>query len=76
VIDEGIGISDKNIGSMFDVFTQQDMSSTRAYEGIGLGLATSYNYAVFMGGSLSAENNAEKGCTFTLSLPVAIRGTS
>lgn len=76
VSDEGIGISDNHIGSMFDVFTQQDMSSTRAYEGIGLGLATSYNYAVFMGGSLSAENNAEKGCTFTLSLPVAIRGTS
>jgi signal transduction histidine kinase len=76
VSDEGIGISDNHIGSMFDVFTQQDMSSTRAYEGIGLGLATSYNYAVFMGGSLSAENNADKGCTFTLSIPVDIRSTS
>lgn len=75
VIDDGIGISENNVSHLFDVFTQQDMSSTRAYDGIGLGLATSYNYAVLMGGTLLAENNADKGCTFTLSIPTDVRNS-
>lgn len=68
--DEGIGIDETKMDQIFTVFTQQDMSISRAYEGIGLGLASSYNLTLLLEGSLSVKNNDDKGCTFSLKIPV------
>jgi signal transduction histidine kinase len=38
VVDTGIGIDPTKIGNLFDPFTQADSSSTRQFEGTGLGL--------------------------------------
>ena len=76
VNDSGIGINESKIDTLFDVFTQSDMSISRAYEGIGLGLASSYKLTLLLGGSLSAKNNSDKGCTFFLKLPVNVRDKS
>ncbi|OUS23773.1 hypothetical protein A9Q99_27450 [Gammaproteobacteria bacterium 45_16_T64] len=68
--DEGIGIDETKMDQIFTVFTQQDMSISRAYEGIGLGLASSYNLTLLLEGNLSVKNNDDKGCTFSLKIPV------
>ncbi len=70
ITDTGIGIRPEALNNLFTMFSQADMSSTRDYEGIGLGLAISAHYAQLMGGQLSVANNAHKGCTFTLQVPV------
>lgn len=70
VQDSGVGVSEESIATLFDMFIQQDMSAQRSFEGIGLGLATCYQYALLLGGNLSVKNNLGKGCTFKVEIPV------
>jgi CheY-like chemotaxis protein len=64
VRDTGIGIPGDKLESIFDVFQQADGSTTREYEGTGLGLATSRQIARLMGGNVWAESTPGKGSTF------------
>ncbi len=72
VQDTGVGIDETKIDTLFDVFTQHDMTPSRSHEGVGLGLASSYSLITILGGTLSAENNKGDGCTFHLKIPVAL----
>ncbi|MBV1919635.1 MAG: HAMP domain-containing histidine kinase [Pseudomonadales bacterium] len=72
VKDTGGGIDETKIEYLFDVFTQSDMSLSRSHEGVGLGLASSHSLITLLGGTLSAKNNQEDGCTFYLKIPVAL----
>ena len=69
VIDEGIGISQALKGKIFDSFFQ-DKSVQRG--GTGLGLPISKQYAQAMGGTITVENNKQKGSTFAFTLPLTI----
>ena len=69
VIDNGIGMGEATLATLFTAFTQADVSTTRRFGGTGLGLAISGNLAQRLGGSISVTSAPGAGSTFTLRLP-------
>jgi len=74
VSDTGIGMDSGQLGRLFKDFSQMDPSTTRRYGGTGLGLAISRRFARMMGGDISVKSEPGHGSTFTLRLPVHVRG--
>lgn len=70
VIDEGIGISKKNLAKLFMPFIQLETGLSRNHDGTGLGLAISKNLIEKLGGSIQAESIEGKGSNFTFTLPI------
>ncbi len=64
VSDTGIGIPKEKLESIFEAFTQVDMSTTRRFGGTGLGLTIASNLVELMKGRIWCENNSTGGCTF------------
>jgi signal transduction histidine kinase len=69
VVDSGIGIRPEDQSRLFQAFMQVDSSSTRPYEGTGLGLHVSQKLAGMIGGRVSFESEYGKGSRFTISVP-------
>ncbi|MBV8196651.1 MAG: PAS domain S-box protein [Candidatus Eremiobacteraeota bacterium] len=69
VSDSGIGIKAEDQAKLFQAFEQLDPSSTRRFEGAGLGLYLSQQLAALLSGRLKVESDHGKGSTFTLTLP-------
>jgi two-component system, sensor histidine kinase len=67
--DTGIGISPDQRIKLFQPFSQVDDSSTRKFEGAGLGLAISKKFCQMMGGDIFVESELGKGSNFTIKLP-------
>jgi len=65
VTDNGIGISQEQQRSLFQLFEQLDGSNTRKHGGIGIGLALSKSIIERMGGEMFVESEPEKGAKFT-----------
>ncbi len=74
VKDTGIGIPESDLSSIFDAFRQIDGSTTRTFEGAGLGLCISKKFAGMLGGEIRAESKPGRGSTFTLCLPMNVPG--
>lgn len=71
VTDTGKGISPDFVPYVFDRFRQADSSTTRAYSGLGLGLAIVRHLVELHGGTVHAESQGEgKGATFKVRLPL------
>jgi PAS domain S-box-containing protein len=70
VTDTGIGIAKDFLPHVFDRFQQADGSSTRAYGGLGLGLAIVRHIMALHGGTVRAESDGPGcGASLTLTLP-------
>lgn len=74
VRDSGIGIAPEDLEKIFASFQQLESGQSRAYPGIGLGLALARKLASLMGGDLSAASTPGMGSTFTVRIPVGIPG--
>lgn len=72
VSDTGIGIASEFLDRLFIPFHQQDGSKTRAFGGLGLGLAITKRLLDALGGSISIASELGKGSTFTVEIPCSL----
>ncbi len=68
VQDTGIGMTQEEIGKIFQPFTQVDASITRKYGGTGLGLSIAKAFVEKMGGKIQANSSPGQGTLFTFSI--------
>lgn len=66
IIDEGIGISDKDLPHIFEPF----YSTKEASSGTGLGLAVAYGIITKHDGRIEVEKTSKEGTTFKIILPL------
>ncbi len=67
--DTGVGIAEKSLPFIFDRFWQEDGSSKRKFQGVGIGLALVKELAEVMGGTVGVHSQLNCGATFTVKLP-------
>jgi PAS domain S-box-containing protein len=70
VKDEGKGIPEDKLETIFDRFQQVDASNSRYWGGTGLGLAICRSIVQQHGGRIWAESILDKGSTFYFTLPL------
>lgn len=76
VSDSGIGMPADIQANLFKGFYQADATSTRAYGGLGLGLAITHHLVSHMGGTITVHSTPGGGSTFAFTLPRADRRAS
>lgn len=69
VCDQGTGIPEQYQTSIFQPFFRVDKSRSRAYGGVGLGLALVWEIAALHGGSVEVEESSDDGTTMLVTLP-------
>jgi PAS domain S-box-containing protein len=72
IIDSGIGIPDKNLTTIFDVFTEAHNATARRYGGTGLGLAICKKIVEMMRGEINVSSIQGQGSTFSFSVILGI----
>jgi signal transduction histidine kinase/DNA-binding response OmpR family regulator len=68
VIDTGIGIEENKLDTIFDDFTQAEMSTTRKYGGTGLGLSIVKKLVLLYKGSIEVQSRKNVGTHITCHL--------
>jgi PAS domain S-box-containing protein len=68
VIDTGIGIPEDKLSTIFESFSQAELTTTRKYGGSGLGLSITRYLIKAMGGEIKVKSRLGLGSTFYFSL--------
>ncbi|WP_342539113.1 ATP-binding protein [Sporosarcina sp. FSL K6-1540] len=76
VQDNGIGMDEETMKSIFLPYEQADSDMTAIAGGIGLGLSICEQLVKLHGGLLSVKSSVGKGSTFTFTLPISANQTS
>jgi signal transduction histidine kinase len=69
VTDNGVGIEEEHLESVFEMFHQADSSMTRSFGGTGLGLALTRKFVELHNGRIWVESEFGQGASFTIVLP-------
>ncbi|MGD0385503.1 MAG: ATP-binding protein, partial [Solirubrobacteraceae bacterium] len=72
VTDTGIGIEQTILETVFEPFTQADVSTTRIYGGTGLGLTIARELVELMSGTIGVESEPGAGSTFWIEIPLTL----
>jgi signal transduction histidine kinase/DNA-binding response OmpR family regulator len=70
VSDTGIGMTQEQVGRLFEAFSQAEASTTRRFGGTGLGLTLVRHFCRMMGGDVTVRSRPGHGSTFAVTLPV------
>ena len=71
VEDNGAGISERQIGRLFETFDRSENETASNYgDDVRLGLPLAYRYCRLMGGELSIQSKLGAGSRFTIQLPI------
>jgi signal transduction histidine kinase len=70
VSDSGIGLSKEDFERIIMSVIQADPSTTKEYEGAGLGLYIAKTFVEHQGGQIWVESRVKKGSTFIFTLPM------
>lgn len=73
--DSGAGLSQAQCETLFKLFSQNDMTATRALGGTGLGLTISKALVEAHGGTIGVQSELGVGSTFWFTLPLAAFAT-
>ena len=69
VTDDGPGIPERDMPSLFEPFFRVDRSRSKKTGGYGLGLSISKRIVEAHGGTIAVEHNAQRGASFVVTLP-------
>ena len=76
VKDNGVGIPDEKLHTIFERFIQVDDTLTRQKEGSGIGLSLVKSLVEMHGGSISAQSELGKGTEMIFEIPIITLETS
>jgi len=68
-MDSGRGIKQEDVKKLFGEYMQVDQNKNKGIEGVGLGLAISWNIVKAMGGDIKVYSEYGKGSIFTVTIP-------
>ncbi len=72
VADNGLGMSEEFVKTIFEAFTREVNSVTNKIQGTGLGMAITKNLVDLMGGKISVKSRKDAGSEFTIELELRI----
>jgi signal transduction histidine kinase/CheY-like chemotaxis protein/HPt (histidine-containing phosphotransfer) domain-containing protein len=76
VADTGQGMTDEQIGTLFENYTRFNLEANRTIEGTGLGMSITKHLVNMMNGDIFVESEPGKGSVFTVRLPQRVVDSS
>ncbi|MEP1646911.1 PAS domain S-box protein [Rhodopirellula bahusiensis] len=70
VVDNGIGIADEKLRTLFEPFVQADATISNRFGGTGLGLSITKRLVAALGGTIQVTSTEGQGSEFAIRLPV------